>query len=85
MSSQSIITDQNLPTGDIIGQLISKVSIDLLKELRFEVGHVCTLKMKNILRLSRLHCNDFCYIDSEQQDKIRELLIEKAILKIDGL
>lgn len=85
MSTQSIITEQNLPTGTVVGKLLSEVATDLLKELKFEIGHVCTTKMKNILRLSRLHCNDFCYIDDEQGVKIREYLIKKAITKLDEL
>ena len=85
MSTQSIITEQNLPTGSVVGQLLADVGIDLLKELRFEIGHVCTSKMKNILRLSRLHCSEFCYLDQEQETKVRELLIRQAITKINEL
>ena len=85
MSSQNIITKQNLPTGELIAQMLTKTSVDLLKELKFELGHVCTSKMRNIMRLSRLHCNDYCYISEDQQTRIREALIRKAITKIDEL
>jgi len=85
MSSQSIITKQNLPTGDVIAQMLTGTAEDLLKELKFEIGYVCTSKMRNILRLSRLHCNDYCYISDDQQTRIRESLIRKAITKIHEL
>lgn len=85
MSTQSIISQNNLPTGDIIGTLLTEVSRDLLKEIRFEIGRVCFDKMKNVLRLSRLHCNSFCYIDEGQGVKIRENLIKQAVTKIKEL
>lgn len=85
MSSQTIITKQNLPTGEIIAQMLTETAVDLLKELKFEIGNVCTSKMRNILRLSNLHCNDYCYISESQKTKIRETLIRKAITNINEL
>lgn len=85
MSTQSIISKSNLPTGEVVGILLAKVSTDLIKNLRFEIGEVCHIKMVNILRLSRLHCNNFCYLDQEQETKVREYLIKQAITKIEEL
>jgi len=85
MSTQRIINENNLPTSDIFYQVLTKTSVDLLKELKFEVGHVCINKMRNILRMERIHCSDFCYTNEGQQRRIRENLIRTAINKIDAL
>ena len=85
MSTQAIITESNLPTNDLLGMALVETSTDLLKELRFEIGEVCHYKKLNLLRLARLHCNDFCYMDDDQDDKIREYLIRTSITKINEL
>ena len=85
MSTQAIITENNLPTGDLIGRALADTATDLLKEKRFEIGRVCHHKKINLLRLARLHCNDFCYMDDDQDDKIREYLIRASITKINEL
>lgn len=85
MSTQTIFNKNNLPTNNALYQVLTKTSVDLIKELKYEVGHVCNIKMRNLLRLERLHCSKFCYIDEEQDRKIREEIIKRAILKIDEM
>ncbi len=82
MSTQSIITLDNLPTDVAMAQYLRETSIDLIKYLRFEIGCVDTQKLNEMLRLERLICNKYCYINDEQDKLIRENTIRKAITKI---
>jgi len=82
MSSQSIITLDNLPTDVAMAQYLRETSIDLIKYLRFEIGCVDTQKLNEMLRLDRLICNKYCYVNDEQDRLIRENTIRKAITKI---
>lgn len=82
MSTQTIITLDNLPTDVAMGQYLSEASIDLLKFLRFEIGCVDHAKMREMLRLHRLVCSGFCYINDEEDRMIREAVIRKTITKI---
>lgn len=85
MSSQTIITEQNLPTGEAAAKILRETSMDLLKYLRFDLGEVCTLKIKNILRITDLHCRKTCYLDTEDQEFLRQEIIKQAISKLDEL
>lgn len=85
MSTQAILTEDNLPTGELIGRAVANTATDVLKELRFEIGSVCHFKKLNLIRLSRLYCEDFCYLDDDQDDKIREYMIRASINKINEL
>lgn len=82
MSTQTIITLDNLPTDVAMGQYLSEASLDLLKFLRFEIGCVDHKKMREMLRLQRLVCNGFCYINDEEDRLMREAVIRKTITKI---
>ena len=82
MSTQSIITLDNLPTDEAMSQYIKEASLDLLKFLRFEIGCVDHDKIKEMLRLERLICGSFCYIDDDQDRNIREAIIRNAIKKL---
>lgn len=82
MSTQSIITLDNLPTEDAMGQYLIGMSTDLLMNLRFEIGCINHDKIDEALRLHRLVCGGFCYINSEQDRLIREKVIRSAINKI---
>ena len=82
MSTQSIITLDNLPTDVVMAQHLSESSMDLLMNLRFEIGCIDHDKIKEILRLERLICGRLCYVDSDQDRLIRESLIRNAITNI---
>lgn len=82
MSTQNIITLDNLPTDVAMAQYLRETSIDLIKYLRFEIGCVDTKKLNEMLRLDRLICNKYCYVNDEQDRLIRENTIRKAITKI---
>lgn len=82
MSTQNIATLDNLPTGEALGQYLTQKSIDVLKYLRFEIGCINYDEISEILRLQRLVCSKFCYIDSEQDRFVREAVIRKSINKI---
>lgn len=82
MSTQSIITVDNLPTDAALGQYMASASIDLLKVLRFEIGCVDHDRLREMMRLQRLVCGGFCYIDDDQDRAIRESVIRKTINKI---
>lgn len=82
MSTQSIITLDNLPTDEVMAQYMSETSLDLLKKLRFEIGCMDINRMREMLRLQRLLCGSFCYITDEQDVLAREAIIRNAITKI---
>jgi hypothetical protein len=82
MSTQSILTLDNLPTSEAMDQYVVEASVDLLKNLRFEIGCVDHDRMKEMLRLRRFVCGAFCYVDDEQDRLIREAVIRGAINKI---
>lgn len=82
MSTQSIITLDNLPTDLVMSQYLKETSLDLIKYLKFEIGCVDNDKLSEMLRLHRLVCNKYCYVTSEEDVTIRENTIRKAITKI---
>lgn len=82
MSSQRIVNLDNLPTETAMAQYLSESSMDLLMNLRFEIGCVNHDRIKEILRLQRLVCGRFCYVDSDDDRLIREKIIREAITKI---
>ena len=85
MSAQSIVTKQVLSNDETINSIVAEYSMDLLKYLRFDFGDVCHNKVREILRVKRLFCNDYCKLDSEEQRSMREALIRKHILKIASI
>jgi hypothetical protein len=82
MSTQTIITLDNLPTDVAMAQYLREASLDVVKALRFEVGCIDHGKLKEMMRLHRLTCNKFCYIDDEQDRLLREAIIRGAINKV---
>jgi hypothetical protein len=82
MSTQSIITLDNLPTDVAMGQYLREASTDLIKYLRFGVGCIDHNKIKEILRLQKFVCGSLCYIDDKQSRSLREAVIRSAITKI---
>lgn len=82
MSTQSIITVDNLPTSTAMAQYLNEASIELLQSLRFEIGCVNDDKIQQMIRLHRLVCNDYCYIDCEKDRTIREEVIRNSITKL---
>jgi hypothetical protein len=82
MSTQSIITVDNLPTSTAMAQYLNEASMDLLQALRFEIGCVDNDKIQQIIRLHKLICNDYCYINCEQDRLIREELIRNSITRL---
>jgi hypothetical protein len=82
MSAQSIITLDNLPTDVAMDQYMATASLDLLKYLRFGVGCVDHTRIKEMLRLKKFVCGNFCYIDDEQDRLVREAVIRGAINEI---
>lgn len=82
MSTQNIINNKNLPTDVALGQYLREESLNLLKNLRFEIGCKNISKLREILILNRLVCSNACYITDEQEREIREEIIRKTISKI---
>lgn len=82
MSTQTIITLDNLPTSTAMAQYLREESIDLIKSIRFEIGCVDHNKLKEMLRLYKFVCNEFCFITDEQDRLVREAVIRNAINKI---
>jgi hypothetical protein len=82
MSTQSIVTLDNLPTDVAMAQYLREASLDLLKYLRFEIGCVDHKKLSEMLRLHRLVCNNYCYVTCDQDKLMRESIIRNAITKI---
>lgn len=82
MSTQSIITLDNLPTDVALGQYMAQAGVDVLKTLRFEIGCIDHDKLREMMRLERLACGCFCYIDEDDTQQIREAVIRNTINKI---
>ena len=82
MSTQNVITLSNLPTETALIQSFNAESIKLYKHLKYEVGCIDTDKMRNMMRLSKFICNGGCYLDDEQDQKVRETLIVETINQI---
>ena len=82
MSTQTIITLDNLPTDVAMAQYMIEASKDVLKALRFEIGCVDHARLREMLRLERFVCNKICYIDENQDRSLREAVIKNAITKI---
>lgn len=82
MSAQTIITTDNLPTDYVMSQYLTEKSVDLLKNVRFEIGCLDRDKLREMLRLERLICSGFCYVDSDESESIRERAIRNAINEI---
>jgi uncharacterized hydantoinase/oxoprolinase family protein len=87
MSTQNILNNNNLSTSSALVQFFTKASLDNLKKVRFDVG-CCTLshnKMREMLRLYRLVCEDSCHLSEEDKKLIRDQIIKNSILKLDEL
>lgn len=82
MSTTSIVNSKNLSNKKIVTEFFEQQAIDLLKNLRFDVGKICHHKLKYMLRLERLVSEGYCQLDTEQNQILREELITKAILRI---
>lgn len=82
MSTQSIITTKNLPTSTAVAQYLNEASMDLLKNLRFEIGCADDDKIQQVIRLYKLVCNEYCYISCEQDKIIREEVIRNSITRL---
>ena len=85
MSAQSIVTKSKLSNDSAINSILAEYSMDLLKHLRFDYGDVCHKKSREIMRMKRLFCNDYCKLDSEQRRSLREAIIRKNILKLTSI
>ena len=82
MSSQSIVTEELLPTGEVLSNKILEDSVNLLSFLKYDIGKVCGVKLRNLLRLEKMHCNASCYTELEDKYSIREEIIKKSIRTI---
>lgn len=82
MSTQSIITSKNLPTERVVAQVFTQVSTDLLKHLKYDVGCSNHKKMRDLLNIKKLFCNDFCFLKEDDNREIREKIIRDSINKI---
>ena len=85
MSTTSIVNKHNLSNTRVLIDFFQDQSINLLKNLRFDVGEVCHKKLRYSLRLNRLAIEGRCDRTEEQNTIIREELIKKAILSIKEL
>jgi hypothetical protein len=85
MSTQNILDKNNLSTNRAIAEYMTAESIEILKKSRFDVG--CTNpKYHRLMRtLYRLTCEDWCSIDSDQRDTLREEVILRTIRNITEL
>lgn len=82
MSTQSILTKNRMSTNRAIDEYFMSYSVDVLKKLRFDVGCYDPEKMRYMMRLKRLVCADYCKIDDDQRQSLREEVIKKTILKL---
>lgn len=85
MSTTSIVSYDNLSTNKVVAEAISSQSLDVLKNLRFDVGKFCHSKLKYMLRLEKLSCSKYCSLEEDQKRSVREDLIRKSILRINEL
>ena len=86
MSATSIIDKINTPTDVILANFVVNKSMDHLKKIRFSFGKgLCKNTMLEIIFLERLICNDKCYISTEDEEAIRERLLQISILELDEL
>jgi hypothetical protein len=85
MSTQSILIRERLSTNKAITEHFQSKSMDLLKRLRFDVGCIDTDKMRYMLRLNRLSCADWCTLDDDQRESVRQEVIKKSIKEIQEL
>jgi len=86
LSTQNLITNNNLPTNEALAMAFVNVSMDALKKVRFDFGcGVSHKKMREMLRLERYVCNSICYINGEDIQMIREEVIKSIILKLNVL
>lgn len=83
MSTENIITKNNLSTNKAIAEFVTSYSLDVLKRARFDVGKRLSTKfLKEAIRIERLSCEDYCSIDEGQREVLREKVIRKAINRI---
>lgn len=85
MSTYNIIDKDNLSTSKAIAEITTKVGIDLLKNLKFDIGCVNHKKLRTLLILERLACTDYCTIDEEKREYLREIIISKGIIHLKEL
>ena len=85
MSTQNIISKDNLSVNRAIAEYITKESMEVYKKKRFDVSCMDKKNHRLMLQLYRLSCKDWCKIDSEQRRDIREEVILRTIRKIEEL
>ncbi len=80
MSTKNLINRSNVSTEEMYLVNIRKLSMDIMKKHRFDFGTgVCFKTQFKLLSLGSLVCNPPCYLEQEDKDKIRELVINKSI------
>ena len=85
MSTQNILDSKNLSTNKAIAEYMASESIEILKKKRFDVGCLDKKNHRLMRTLYRLTCEDWCTIDSDQRDRLREEVILRTIRKITEL
>lgn len=85
MSAQSIVIKNRLSNDEVMNQIVSEYSLDLVKFLRFDYGKVCHGRIREVLRMKKLFCNRYCKIEEEPRRSLREAIIRKNILKLKDL
>ncbi len=85
MSTQNILSKSNLSVNRAIAEYMAKESMDILKKKRFDVGCYDKRNHRLMLHLYRLSCRDWCRIDGDQKEILREEVILKTIRRIEEL
>lgn len=85
MSTQNILNKGNLSVNRAIAEYVTKESMDILKKKRFDVGCYDKSNHRLMLNLYRLSCRDWCKVDGDQRDILREEVILKTIRRIEEL
>ena len=85
MSTQNILSSENLSVNKAMSEYMTKESMDILKKRRFDVGCYDKNNHRLMLQLYRLTCKDWCNIDGEQREPLREEVILRTIRRIEEL
>ncbi len=86
MSTSQIINQTNKPSNVILADYLAKVSMKMLVKIRFDKGQkICENRLMEALLIERLVCENLCYFDEDDNQRVRDRLIQISILDLDEL
>jgi hypothetical protein len=86
MSSKNIINVNNTPSDVVLAKVFADTSLSMLVKKRFNYGPaLCKNKFKELLLLERFFCDKPCWLEAEDEEILRERLIQLSIKNIDEL